>query len=180
MSGTSCLQISFIFNVCRCRLLRKSGHLVRKLPIDFYCCHWQQLLNVKMILGDQDLFFCDFFFFLIDFFITIIFNLLLNFLYTFDERSTPQGRGKVFFLSLFVVESPPCLPQLFPSSFLTSLLCCSWVQTSTERIYCKIQDFLFLLAGMFTFSPCSICFILAWKLLKCVLWRRARMQLMRC
>lgn len=114
------------------------------------------------------------------FFITIIFNLLLNFLYTFDERSTPQGRGKVFFLSLFVVESPPCLPQFFPSPFLTSLLCCIWVQTSTERIYCKIQDFLFLLAGMFTFSPCSICFILAWKLLQCVLWRRARMQLIHC
>uniref|UniRef100_A0A493U436 Uncharacterized protein n=1 Tax=Anas platyrhynchos platyrhynchos TaxID=8840 RepID=A0A493U436_ANAPP len=25
---------------------------------------------------------------------------------------------------LFVVESPPCLPQFFPSPFLTSLLCC--------------------------------------------------------
>lgn len=148
--------------------------------------YWFLLLSLTAVVKCQNdtwwprFVFLWFFFFLIDFFITIIFNLLLNFLYTFDERSTPQGRGKVFFLSLFVVESPPCLPQLFPSSFLTSLLCCSWVQTSTERIYCKIQDFLFLLAGMFTFSPCSICFILAWKLLKCILWRRARMQLMRC
>lgn len=80
--------------------------------------YWFLLLSLTAVVKCQNdtwwpRFVFLWFFFSDLFFITIIFNLLLNFLCTFDERSTPQGRGKVFFLSLFVVESPPASPSSF-------------------------------------------------------------------
>lgn len=113
MSGTSCLQISFIFNVCRCRLLRKSGHLVRKLPIDFYCCHWQQLLNVKMILGDQDLFFCDFFFFWLIFLLLLFLTFCWIFFILLMKGQLLKEEEKYFFWACLWLSLPPASPSSF-------------------------------------------------------------------
>lgn len=97
----------------------------RKWSFSKKITYWFLLLSLTAVVKCQNgawwprfvflsFFFSDWFF--------IIFNLLLNFLYTFDERSTPQGRGKGFFLSLFVVESLPCPPP--PSSFLPLFWLC--------------------------------------------------------
>lgn len=43
--------------------------------------------------------------------------------------------------------------------FFCVFLLCGWVQTRIERIYSKTQDFLFVLAGLFSFCLCSLCSI---------------------
>lgn len=76
-----------------------------------------------------------------------IFN-QLNFVYSLEKKSSHQGRGKQFCVWVFFAL------WIF---FLCVFLLCSWVQTRIERIYSKMQDFLFVLAGMLSFCRCSLC-----------------------
>lgn len=127
---------------------KKKLHLISKAFIDF--CHWIFRCCLSKSCSMTKDFICLVSFFCSEFggFCCLcIFN-LLNFVYTLEKKSSHQGRGKGFCVWVFLVL------RVF---VLCVFSLCGWVQTRIERFYSKIQDFLFVLAGMFSFCWCSLC-----------------------